>query len=96
MLSFLPETTCQNLAVSFLPVVQSLVPSFLTLGFIRRQANMVAYALARKAMSLASSAVYFEICNCIEFSLLMKCYKHVSKKKKKTYITVVRKTYIIP
>jgi len=34
--------------------------------FIRRQANMVAHALAKEAMSLASPAVYFEIPNCIE------------------------------
>jgi len=34
--------------------------------FVRRQANMVAHALGREAMSLASPAVYFEIPICIE------------------------------
>jgi ribonuclease HI len=34
--------------------------------FVRRQANVVAHALAREAMSLASPAIYFEIPNCIE------------------------------
>ena len=34
--------------------------------FVRRQINVVAHALAREATSLASTAVYFEIPNCIE------------------------------
>jgi len=34
--------------------------------FVRRQANMVAHALAREATSLAIPAVYFDIPNCIE------------------------------
>jgi len=34
--------------------------------FVRRQANVVAHALAREAMSFASPAVYFELPNCIE------------------------------
>jgi hypothetical protein len=34
--------------------------------FVRRQANVVAHALAREATSLASPAVYFDIPNCIE------------------------------
>jgi len=33
--------------------------------FVRRQANMVAHAFAREAMSLASPAVHFEIPTCI-------------------------------
>lgn len=34
--------------------------------FVRRQANEVAHALAREPTLLASSAVYFEIPNCIK------------------------------
>jgi len=34
--------------------------------FVRRQVNVVAHALAREAMSLASPAIYFEIPNCIK------------------------------
>jgi len=34
--------------------------------FVRRQANMVAHALAREVMSLVSPAIYFKIPNCIE------------------------------
>jgi len=48
---------------------RSLFSSFFSnsrVEFVRRQANMVAHARAREAMSLASPAVYFEIPNCIE------------------------------
>jgi len=38
--------------------------------FVRRQTNVVAHTLAREATLLASPAVYYDIPNCIESSII--------------------------
>jgi len=53
--------------------------------FTRRQANAAAHASAREATSLASPSIYYDISYCIE-SIIMKCYKHLLFKKKKSKV----------
>jgi len=73
--------------------------------FVRRQANTVAHALAREAACFASSAVYYDIPNCIESIMIntpsgLKCKKQNKKivglKCKKRYKKVIILNVTIP